>query len=80
MSYVRGNDHGAGAFVREDLGEERVAFGAADDVCAVNAAFQQDNDALEFWNHAARGRAAIDQFAGFGWRSDATTSSADRRR
>src|SRR5215207_9180582 len=48
-----GDDHRAGALVGEDFGEERVAFRPADDVCAVNAAFQQDDDALELGNHAA---------------------------
>ena len=35
-----GNDHCAGALVRKDLGKEGVAFRAADDVGAVNTAFQ----------------------------------------
>lgn len=54
------DDHGAGAFVGKDLGEEGIAFVPADDVGAVNPAFQQDDDALQFWNHAARGGAAAD--------------------
>ena len=40
------DDHCAGAFVGEDLGKQGIAFVAADDVGAVNTAFQQDNDAL----------------------------------
>ena len=47
------DDHRAGTLVCEDLGQQRIALRAADDVCAVNTAFQQHDDALQFWNHAA---------------------------
>src|ERR1700752_3946803 len=60
------NDHGAGAFVREDLGEEGVAFGAADEVGAVTTSFESHDNALQLGNHAAIGCAGPNQFAGFG--------------
>src|SRR4051794_10890442 len=49
--WILSHDHSAGAFVGENLGQQRVAFVAADDVCTVNAAFQQQDDALEFRDH-----------------------------
>ena len=40
------DDHRAGAFIGEDFGQERVAFGPADDVGAVDATAQEGGDVL----------------------------------
>src|SRR6476659_2791439 len=59
------DQHRPGALVCEDFGEQGIAIGAADDVCAVNAATQQGRDALKFWDHAASRRSRLNQLVSF---------------